>query len=82
MNLSPEIISELEMEAMGLTHGIVKLELHVRDSNLYRYTVSRERSVIAADTQSADHSMALNKMNSEKSTIPVAGMRNRGDKND
>jgi len=41
-----EIISDLESEAAGLTHGIVTLQLHIRDSNLARYTINREKSVL------------------------------------
>jgi excisionase family DNA binding protein len=39
-----EIISELESEMGDLSHGIVKLSLHIRYGLIHRYTIARERS--------------------------------------
>ena len=39
-------IIALEREVTGLTHGIANLTLHIRDGNLSRYAISRERSIV------------------------------------
>jgi len=46
MKISKEIIADLESEAAGLEHGIVTLQIHIRDSHLSRYVINREKSVV------------------------------------
>lgn len=44
-----EILAALEAELFDLTpHGIVRLEIHVRDNRIARYALSRERSFAAS----------------------------------
>lgn len=52
----PEIFKAALDETQGLDHGIVRLELHVRDGRLYRYEVSRTRSVLVERTGEAPQS--------------------------
>ena len=44
--MSPALIAMIEAELSGLEHGIVKIELHVRDGRLARAVVGRERSIL------------------------------------
>jgi hypothetical protein len=45
-NIPQAAVRALEDEAAGLIHGIVTLNIHIKDSNLIRYTTSRERSFV------------------------------------
>jgi len=45
LKLPENIISDVENEADGLSHGIVTLEIHLRDGHP-RYVISRERSIM------------------------------------
>jgi excisionase family DNA binding protein len=49
LKLPKEMFSELESEMSGLSYGIVKLEVHVRDGFVHRYTIGREHSKINLD---------------------------------
>ena len=44
-----EITALLMSESCGLDHGILRLEVFVRDSRVQRYAVHREISILAGD---------------------------------
>jgi hypothetical protein len=44
--MSPALLARIEEELAGLEHGIVKVELHVRDGRLVRAVVGREASIL------------------------------------
>jgi hypothetical protein len=43
--IPPEIIAEMEHEADGLTHGLVRLEIIIHDKQL-RFKLTREISIV------------------------------------
>ena len=45
-NIPVAAIKALKEESTGLLHGTVTLALHVKDGNLYRFTINRERSIV------------------------------------
>ena len=52
--MSPALLARIEEELSGLEHGIVKIELHVRDGRLSRAVVGREASILLeTDSESA-----------------------------
>jgi len=44
--MSPALLARIEAELGGLEHGIVRVELHVRDGHLVRAVVGREESIL------------------------------------
>jgi len=44
--MSPALLARIEAELDGLEHGIVRIELHVRDGHLVRAVVGREESIL------------------------------------
>jgi hypothetical protein len=53
MKIPGEILALFEQESEGLTHGLVRLELFLRDGHS-RFVLAKERSIIPADEQSTD----------------------------
>ena len=85
MNLDGEYLSGvLAQEARGLSHGIIRLEVHYRDGRPWRLAVSRERSILALSGEkcsAADES--LSPVSMAKTAAAPAGMaaverRNQG----
>ena len=54
MKIPIDIITDLENEAQGLSHGIVTLQLHYRDSHLHHYKINREKSQSVATPTKAE----------------------------
>lgn len=46
MKIPIAVIVDLENEAEGLSHGVVTLQLHLRDFHLVHYKINREKSVV------------------------------------
>jgi len=44
--MTPALLARIEAELAGLEHGVVKVELHVRDGHLVRAVVGREESIL------------------------------------
>ena len=44
--LSPEIIADVENEGHGIDHGVIYLQLHIRDSKVHFYRTNREKSKV------------------------------------
>jgi hypothetical protein len=56
MKIPGEILALFDQESEGLTHGLVRLELFLRDGHP-RFVLARERSIIpGTDWKSADQS--------------------------
>jgi hypothetical protein len=55
MKIPGEILTLFDQESEGLTHGLVRLELFLRDGHP-RFVLARERSIIPEDEQSEDKS--------------------------
>lgn len=47
-----QIFAAIESELSGLDHGIIRLEIHVRDGIPARYTLGRERSILPSAFES------------------------------
>jgi len=45
-NIPADVILDFQQEAVGLTHGIITLAIHVKDGHLNRYSLNRERSIV------------------------------------
>ena len=46
VNVFQSALQKLTDETHGLTHGIVTLQIHIREGSPYRYVVSREISFL------------------------------------
>ena len=55
-NIITDVIADIQNEAEGLSHGIITLQLHCRDSHVHLYRVNRERSVVTSPHKKAEGS--------------------------
>ena len=61
-NIPQAAVRALEDEAAGVMHGIVTLSLHVKDGNLTRYVVNRERSFVPGKPMTGDGQLQYSKI--------------------
>ncbi len=47
--IGKKILSDLTLELINLQHGVLTLALHIRDSRLTRYTITKEKSYIPTE---------------------------------
>jgi hypothetical protein len=45
-NALQEVFNNLITESRNLAHGIISLEIHLRDNHPYRYTINRQASFL------------------------------------
>ena len=60
MKIPESIIADVENEVEGLTHGIVTLQLHIRDTHLSHYKINREKSVVTLTRGEGDPDVVKN----------------------
>ena len=53
MILPKKIITKIEEESFGISHGKIILEIHLRDNKPSRFVLTREQSLMASDVQEA-----------------------------
>ena len=51
VELPDNIWLEAKADALGLSHGKIIIELHIRDSNLHRYEIIRSKSTLYSPTK-------------------------------
>jgi hypothetical protein len=45
-NVLESLLPRIESELEGLAHGVVRIELHIRDGRLSRAVIGREESIV------------------------------------
>jgi len=78
VKIPTSIIRDVESETSGLTHGIVTLQLHIRDTHLSRYTINREKSVV---TLTSAEGLSSNLSSNSLQSKELAYNRNKANSN-
>jgi hypothetical protein len=77
MKIPGEILALFDQESEGLTHGVIRLELFLRDGHP-RFVLARERSIIPEDGQSGDQSSGI--IGKKNSSLPITPTMRRDGK--